>query len=327
MRLSSGILLLATSALAYGAGLASPAASLSYDPGLNAQGRGQGQEPNSRRSQPARRSAGRQVTAPNPVDPNGEASARVVTEVVDDHQLALWFRGCDVNDNQWLSYFETKRTLLFSKDLFQSYDRDRDGRINRKEFDQYYDYTSGKGLFKRPRRLTKPTPPERDANQLLIAYDSDLNGSISRAEAARFLRDYSSVDLDVETLFPRADRDESNALDQDEIETLSIVVRRLNAPSSGDTGPAPNVTLDTLFLQVVKSPTRSAPDRIEGPVTPFRRLDFDGNGVISKEDLSALQLSALRGLRPSTILHTLDKNQDGVLSRDEFLESLESGPK
>ncbi len=341
MRNAAGLILLPVLALALGARpspagpTATPIASLAatlFRPALNkasnvstspvafvAPQRGQG----SRRTQPVQRTPGRRGTGPSNDGKDPASTTSVIPDNVDDFQLKQWFANCDLDGNRWLSFYETKRTMDFSKDIFRSFDRDTDGRLVRAEFDAYHEYASKRGQFRRPRRLTKPTPPDRTAEQLLLAYDSDLNGGISQSEAARLLRDYSSIDLDVESLFPRVDRDQSKLLDVDELDTLGIAIKRLNVPRAPKQGPTGDITVDTLFFRLVPTQGRTAPNRFEGPITPFRRLDYDGDGNISNDDLQDLQISTLRGLRPSTILHTLDKNKDGVLDREEFRSALE----
>ncbi|MEZ5976139.1 MAG: EF-hand domain-containing protein [Planctomycetota bacterium] len=81
--------------------------------------------------------------------------------------------------------------------------------------------------------------------------------------------------------------------------------------------------LDELFLQVIPSPTHSAPPRIVGPVTPFRRLDLNGDNKVGADDLNELTRALSTNIRPQTILHTLDLDRDGTLSREEFRAALE----
>jgi hypothetical protein len=64
------------------------------------------------------------------------------------------------------------------------------------------------------------------------------------------------------------------------------------------------------------------PPRIAGPITPFRRLDLNGDGGISLADLEALQRPMRTNIRISPILHALDANGDGSLDRAELRAAL-----
>ncbi|HRV82207.1 MAG TPA: hypothetical protein P5218_12255 [Planctomycetota bacterium] len=276
----------------------------------------------SRRSVPVNRGNGRQTTTPAP----SLGSGRLVNpdfEPADDYELDRWFKDCNADDNSWISFYEAERAMGFTRDQFRNFDTDADGRMDKREFVAYYRYSGPREEFKTPRRRSQALPPERTPQQLLLAYDADLNGGISLSEVRRILVDYSRVPMDAEVLFTQADRNQSKLLDEVELASLNSAISRLNVPQMVSTTSETKQPFDEFFIQVTESPSRTAPPRIQGPVTPFRRLDLDGNGVISPQDLAGLEKSMVSPIRPQTILHTLDRNQDGVLDRAELRLALE----
>ncbi|MDF1839723.1 MAG: EF-hand domain-containing protein, partial [Planctomycetota bacterium] len=150
----------------------------------------------SRRSQKSVRpqgTDGRQGLAPRPEKADDELGLAPKLEAADEYQLDLWFKNCDPDSNNWISYYEAKYALGFGRSLFRSFDEDQDGRIEKKEFIAYYEHAIKRNQFRRPKIRNKPVPPERTAEQLMLAYDADLNSGISLTESARLLDDYSRV--------------------------------------------------------------------------------------------------------------------------------------
>ena len=64
------------------------------------------------------------------------------------------------------------------------------------------------------------------------------------------------------------------------------------------------------------------PPQIDGPVGSFRRLDLDGDGMISLEDLRRLQSPLALPVRAAAVLAALDSDGDGELSPREFSAAL-----
>ena len=245
-------------------------------------------------------------------------------EPADDYELEQWFVSCDVNEDRWISYYESERALSFTKQRFLSFDSDQDGRLDKQEFVSYYRHAYKNNEFVPPRRRNKSLPPQRTAEQLLLAYDADLNRGISLSETRRIVSDYSRETLDVDTLFARIDRDKSKLLDEGELAALSAAIRSVNSAPIEVPETVERKPVDEFFLRVIPSEGRAFPDRYAGPITMFRRLDTDGDGKVTPSDLDELQRTVITSLRPQTILHTLDTNQDGVLDRVEFVQAMET---
>ncbi|MFT4647993.1 MAG: Ca2+-binding EF-hand superfamily protein [Glaciecola sp.] len=269
---------------------------------------------------------GREGLTPSP-QANREKEINLIPqlEAADDYQLALWFKNCDPDASQWISFYEAKYALGFGRSLFRSFDENEDGRLVKEEFVAYYEHTIKRNQFRRPKIRNKPIPPERTPEQLMLAYDADLNSGISLTESTRLLNDYSRVKMDSRFLFTRVDLNHDQLLSVQELGLLSQAIRHLNLPQAQVVNPkarAPK-NIDELFLRIIPSSNRLTPPTLIGPITTFRRLDMDGDGTISISDLEGLKRTVSTNIRVGTVLHTLDTNQDGVLSRSELRQSME----
>ncbi len=286
----------------------------------------------SRRSQKNARanSAGRSDEL-RAVAPEGDQDIDLVPplKAADDYQLQVWFKNCDPDDNNWISFAEARYSLGFGRGLYLTFDENQDGRLAKKEFVAYYNHAMKRNQFRRPKIRSKPVPPERTPRQLMLAYDADLDSGISLSEATRLLSDYSRTQLDTTFLFSRVDLDRNRLLNVRELQGLSQAVRHLNQPrSQGQATEAPSREgIDGLFLEIIPSSNRMTPPTLVGPVTTFRRLDLDGNGKISLKDLEGLKRTIATHIRVGTVLHTLDTDQDGVLNRNELRRSMEKAPE
>ncbi|MCP5020150.1 MAG: hypothetical protein GY930_00100 [bacterium] len=250
-------------------------------------------------------------------------------DAVDDGQLQVWFENCDHDANGWIGYYEANYALDFGRGLFLSFDKDQDGRLVKDEFVAYYKHASKRGQFRRPKIYVKPRPPERTPLQLMLAYDADLDSGISLEEATRMIADYSRAPLDAPSLFSRVDFDQNQRLDARELQGLSQAIKHLNLATSERPSTQENSRkgLDELFLKIIPSSNRLTPSTLVGPITTFRRLDLDGDGKISLKDLEGLKRTISTRIRVSTVLHLLDSDRDGVLSRLELRQSMERAPR
>jgi Ca2+-binding EF-hand superfamily protein len=62
-------------------------------------------------------------------------------------------------------------------------------------------------------------------------------------------------------------------------------------------------------------------------VPHFRRLDLDDDGRITLTDLQSLQVPLQLSVRVGGIFAALDKDQDGGIDADEFLNSMQKARK
>ena len=76
--------------------------------------------------------------------------------------------------------------------------------------------------------------------------------------------------------------------------------------------------------RIVLENSAPAPDQIVGPIFSFRRLDFDADGGISRDDLGILLLGSGLDMRPNALLASLDTDGDGTISSVEFHDSMRS---
>jgi Ca2+-binding EF-hand superfamily protein len=283
----------------------------------------------------------------NPQDPKQpEAAPQDPAPLADEAQIAAnaereraareaqeleYFRRCDANGNDWLSLREAQESLGLDSNAFASYDTDQDGRVTRQEFGARYRMTVERvGGFKPPVDVAvSVSVPTRNAEQLRNAYDKNGDGGLSADEMKLLLIDYERSELPAELAVEKLDRDGSSRVDGSEIEFLARLLTSSVSPATADrNAPQVRQTLEELFggLHDRSSGYRTAPmpPRIDGPVTQFRRLDLDGDGVISPEDLQRLQAPLNLPVRSAAVLAALDSDGDGKLTPVEFAQALGS---
>ena len=247
---------------------------------------------------------------------------------VSDAQLGSWYETCDANQNGWVSFGEARASMRFDRPRFRAYDADRDGRLQYEEYEQYYLETFTRdGSFLAPLAASGSAALRRRSHdQIRIAYDFDLDGRLSLPEVTRVLADYGQAALDPQRVVRALDSDGDGFLELAELEGLPSVLYPVTLPTLDGTEGSGPTSIDELFGAVEAretSPGASpAPPRIVGPVRHFRRLDLDDDGSISVVDLEALARPIRLSVRIPTILNTLDRNLDGVLSEREFLGAL-----
>lgn len=241
-----------------------------------------------------------------------------------------FFRRCDQNGNGWISLREAREAMGLDDTSFGSYDVDRDGRVTRPEFSARYRLSIDRvGGFKppteEPRRERAPT---RNSEQLRNAYDKNGDGGLSALEMKQLLLDYERAELPAELAVEKLDRDGSSRIDGGEIDFLARLLTTSISPAGMDpNAPKVRQTLEELFggLRDRSSGYQTAPmpPQIDGPVTHFRRLDLDGSGGVSIEDLRRLQSPLELPVRAGAVLAALDVDGDGELSPDEFARSMQ----
>lgn len=249
-------------------------------------------------------------------------------DMVDEAQVQVWFETSDHDGNGWISYREADHSLGFGRPRFQAFDGDRDGRLDAYEFDELYMHAVvNVGRFAPPKPA--PEPPRqrtRTPIQLRNAYDSDLDRAIGRFELAQVLADYGR-DVEPELVLSNLDASGDLELDLTELEGLNAILFPFDVTEAKVEAPDEKpLTVEDLFGLTVPRGTEPgatpSPPRIAGPVGHFRRLDLDGDGFISLQDLETLLRPVRSSIRPHTVINTLDLDGDLRLTEAEFRKSL-----
>lgn len=249
------------------------------------------------------------------------------------------FQGIDYDESGWLSYRELRDAIDADRTEFALYDRDHDGRVTSREFMLRYDeIVERSGVFPLPRPRPENADQEpRSAEALRQAFDSDADGALDARELATMVAEGGSRDpeRDAAALLRAADADGDGRLAGEELFQLARVLSyaRVTPDARRPEGADANApkTLEELFGRIEERPASASsaelPPWIPGPVPHFRRLDLDGNGVISAEDLRRLQGSASVGTRTGAVLAALDLNEDGVIDAREFAAAIATPPR
>lgn len=237
-----------------------------------------------------------------------------------------YFEAADLNKNGWIGFKEAEETMKLSREQFDVFDKDDDGRVDLAEFkERYLEYKRHGGAFPAPGLAATPTvrrTPRRTSAELIRAYDKDLDGGIDAAELGLALTDYGVRGLSPEAAMKRLDLDGSSKLDENETYRLVEIID----PKRDEPDARRPSTVDELFGRVIARASRDdsvpTPPLIPGPVSPFRRLDLDDDGSIRADDLIELSRPASLPVRVHALIAALDKDGDGGLSREEFWASM-----
>jgi Ca2+-binding EF-hand superfamily protein len=238
------------------------------------------------------------------------------------------FETADYDSSGWLSFREVRDSLGVQRDEFALYDHDRDGRIGSREFSaRYADVVVRTGSF----RIPKPKDDAirslpRTAEQLRNAFDRDSDGALQVSEIGTMLGEYRRRELDPGVLLETLDQDASGAIDGAELFQLGrVLTATFLLPSDDEVDRPRSRSVEELFGRATPRPGLSSiegPPWIPGPVPHFRRLDWNGDGFVTGDELHVLQGGASLGTRLGAVLAALDLDEDGRIAEREFLTAL-----
>lgn len=235
-----------------------------------------------------------------------------------------YFKAADYDENGWISFAEAKASMNLDRPAFAVFDTDRDGRITLAEFTQRHKaITARGGAFTPPAaKVDKRRIPKRTPTELIEAFDVDHDGTLDGVEIEHALREYKAQGVDVTLVLATVDLDRSQHVEKEEAQALLDIL----VPPAAGAKRQKYATIEALFDQPevrrVEQDATPHPTRILGPVSTFRRLDFDRSGGISVQDLEELQRPLLIPVRAGAVIATLDLDGDGVLSPEEFKAAL-----
>ena len=239
---------------------------------------------------------------------------------------ATYFAIADYNGDGRIVFREAQPSLGIDREEFAAYDVDRDGTINAAEFERRYGKILEQGgAFPPPVAKPKARKPGRkSAAEAIEAYDADGDRTLDEREVGKALAEYAVADLAAALAIEKLDKDGTKKLELAEIDALLAVLDpdlgRREAPKAG--------SVVELFGKPIAREIRPGstplPPLITGPVPAFRRLDLDGDGAISTQDLVDLQRPIQLPVRVNALMATLDVDQDGAISEAEFWGSMTS---
>jgi Ca2+-binding EF-hand superfamily protein len=159
-----------------------------------------------------------------------------------------------------------------------------------------------------------------DRNRYLV-YDADRDGRVT-------LEEFTAVSLETAKRYgvfkaptPSPDDPEAQAL-------LDSLLQGPAEEEEEDVAPFPTdaKSVQELFGRVRPRVAREnavpEPDQLVGPVSSFRRLDFDDDGGIALADLELLLAGSGLDVRPRALIAALDTDANQRVSEAEFYASM-----
>jgi Ca2+-binding EF-hand superfamily protein len=265
-------------------------------------------------------------SAPHNSGPIGAPGSEPVDPAPEVRSPEQYFDVCDYNADGVLSFTEAHSSLGVDQDGFRVYDVDRDGLISLAEFKARYNtILDNGGAFPPPIPKAKGRKPaRRTPEELLAQYDKNDDRALDAREIQAALEEYQVRDLDPEVALEKLDTDNSKKLELAELEELSNILSPKLDAKRGKKAKSIEELFGKKLPREMRPDSTPIPPRIAGPISPFRRLDLDGNGTISREDLYELQRPLQLSVRINAVFATLDVDNDGVVSENEFWSSMSS---
>jgi Ca2+-binding EF-hand superfamily protein len=192
---------------------------------------------------------------------------------------------------------------------------------------RYLEIVGRVGSFPTPKTNEAPTiAPPRDPDQLRNAFDRDLNGSLGPAEFQTLITEYSLTGYDPVEMFKAFDVNGDLRLADGEL--LEVALQLEAFRSTVTTGVTERFeSVEALFGTSIPRPPGpgeiATPPKIDGPLPIFSRLDLDGDGRLSSNDLDELAFPLTLPVRAVTVIASLDSDGDEALSPEELRASME----
>ncbi len=275
---------------------------------------------------------GDEAPAEEPAEEPVEEPVDTTSDESMDALEAEYFATTDHDGDGSLTWREAQASLLVDRAGFAQYDDDGDGLISREEFGaRMRELIERTGVFQRPLPKdaqvlpvggeAEPEPTGPSPQAFVGMYDLDVDGRLSAEELAEAAGALGLAKLDTSLILGQLDTDRSGFIEPVELEPALALLEDADGNTVMPELP-PAASIEELFggpePREVYLGSTPRPPVIAGPVRPFRRLDLDDDGALTREDLDQLLLSSHTPLRPSAILAGFDRDGDGQVDRAEL---------